>query len=208
MISSDSSARFGAEIVRRIREGEETAETELVSRYRPRVAHQIRLATRDRSSVDDIHQDTFQLALEKIRRGDLREPEKLSRFLRALARNLVISHHRETAAHPSEEADENLAKADPSPDALETLLSVERAQMVRRLLDALPSDRDREILFRFYIAEEDKDAICRDLSLSSLAFNRVLHRARERYRLLYESTQGAPRAADDELDHELPSWLR
>jgi hypothetical protein len=33
-----------------------------------------------------------------------------------------------------------------------------------------------------YIREDDKDAVSRDLDLTSLNFNRVLHRARERYR--------------------------
>lgn len=59
---------------------------------------------------------------------------------------------------------------------------------MRRVLAELPSDRDREILFRFYIAEDEKDSICRDLGLTSLHFNRVLFRARERYRELYEET--------------------
>ena len=49
----------------------------------------------------------------------------------------------------------------------------------------LASERDRQILFRFYIAEDEKEAICRDLRSASLHFNRVLFRARERYRELY-----------------------
>ncbi|HET9795823.1 MAG TPA: sigma-70 family RNA polymerase sigma factor, partial [Thermoanaerobaculia bacterium] len=55
----------------------------------------------------------------------------------------------------------------------------------RRVLAELPSERDRRILFRFYIDEDDKEQICRELSLTSLHFNRVLFRARERYRALY-----------------------
>jgi RNA polymerase sigma-70 factor (ECF subfamily) len=53
------------------------------------------------------------------------------------------------------------------------------------VLAELPSERDRQVLFRFYLAEEDKDQICKDLGLSSLHFNRVVFRARERYRDLY-----------------------
>jgi RNA polymerase sigma-70 factor (ECF subfamily) len=55
------------------------------------------------------------------------------------------------------------------------------------VIDELPTDRDRQLLFRFYIAEDDKERICADLGLTSLHFNRVLHRARERYKELYES---------------------
>jgi len=83
---------------------------------------------------------------------------------------------------------------DPAPGPLENLLSVERAAIARRVLDELPAERDREILHRFYILEDEKDAICGDLGLTSLHFNRVLYRARERYRELYE--ESAKKKAD------------
>ena len=57
------------------------------------------------------------------------------------------------------------------------------------MLAELKNERDRDILSRYYIADQDKDAICRDLQLSDLHFNRVLFRARQRYRELYESRQ-------------------
>jgi RNA polymerase sigma-70 factor (ECF subfamily) len=53
------------------------------------------------------------------------------------------------------------------------------------VIEELGISRDRDILLRFYIAEEDKERISADFGLSSLQFNRVLHRARERYRERY-----------------------
>jgi RNA polymerase sigma-70 factor (ECF subfamily) len=183
------SSKFAEDLVRRIREGEHSAEHELVSRYRGRVMLLLRRTSRDASSWDDLHQQTFHIGLQKIRRGDLREPGKLSRFLRALARNLAIVHFRKAAAEPKQETDETAGSSwDPTPDPLQNLLAAEQEFMVRRVLSEMPNERDREILCRFYLAEEDKDAICRDLGLTSLHFNRVLHRARERYRELYEAT--------------------
>jgi DNA-directed RNA polymerase specialized sigma24 family protein len=62
---------------------------------------------------------------------------------------------------------------------------------VRQVIQELGTSRDRDILLRFYIAEEDKERISADFGLSSLQFNRVLHRARERYReILLERTAG------------------
>jgi DNA-directed RNA polymerase specialized sigma24 family protein len=59
------------------------------------------------------------------------------------------------------------------------------------VIQELGTSRDRDILLRFYIAEEDKERISADFGLSSLQFNRVLHRARERYReILLERTGG------------------
>ncbi len=45
------------------------------------------------------------------------------------------------------------------------------------------------MLYRYYLAEEDKAAICADLGLSSLHFNRVLWRARQRFKKLLERAQ-------------------
>ena len=66
------------------------------------------------------------------------------------------------------------------------LIASERSRLVRDLVGQLEVERDRQIILRFYLTEEDKASICEDLGLSSLHFNRVLHRARQRYRQLYE----------------------
>ena len=188
MSRDDASWETAAELVRRIWAGDAAAESELVSRYGRGVTILIRRASSDASVVDDLYQQTFQIALEKIRRGDVREPERLSGFICSLARNLVIDHFRREAARRFPGPVEASRAADPAPGPLESLLRVEKASIVRRVLAELPSERDREVLFRFYIAEDDKDSICRDLGLTSLHFNRVLFRARERYRELYEET--------------------
>src|SRR6185312_15443561 len=60
------------------------------------------------------------------------------------------------------------------------------AGVVRRLLRELSSPRDREVLVRFYLKEEERGALCRSLGLTDLQFNRVIFRARERFRELLE----------------------
>ena len=57
---------------------------------------------------------------------------------------------------------------------------------MQQVLSELSTPRDRLILFRYYIAEDDRDAICADLGISRVHFNRVLFRARERFRDLYQ----------------------
>jgi RNA polymerase sigma-70 factor, ECF subfamily len=175
----------GEVLVGRIRAGDLAAESELVSRYARGVRMILGQNARDRSIVDDLSQETFRIALEKIRRGDVRDPKRLSGFMCAIARNLTVEHFRRTrraeaAAGPADESD-------PSPSPLELLLADERAGIARKVLSELGTDRDRQILFRFYVAEESKARICADLGLNSLHFNRVLFRARERYRDLYRA---------------------
>ena len=46
----------------------------------------------------------------------------------------------------------------------------------------MDSQRDRTLLVRFYLDEEEKESICQDLRLDARQFDRVLHRARQRLR--------------------------
>jgi RNA polymerase sigma-70 factor (ECF subfamily) len=41
--------------------------------------------------------------------------------------------------------------------------------------------RDREILVRVYLHDQDKDRVCRELGISEEHYKRVLHRARARF---------------------------
>jgi RNA polymerase sigma-70 factor, ECF subfamily len=180
-----SAADEAIDLARRIQAGERPAEEDLVARYGPGVAAILRRATGDRAATQDLYQDVFRLAIEKIRRGDLREPAKLPGFLCGIARNLAVDHYRGTWRRTGEPL-EDVEPADASPDPLDRLLAGEKAALVRQVLAELGSDRDREVLFRFYIGEEDKERLCSELNLTSLHFNRVLFRARQRYRELYE----------------------
>ncbi len=132
--------------------------------------------------------------IEKLRRGELREPAKLPGFLAQIARSLTIEHYRKIQRRKTEPDSDAIAEvADVSRGGsgpLSELLTREDAGLVREVIRELGTERDRDILLRFYIAEEDKERIKEDLGLSSLQFNRVLHRARERYRDLYLERAG------------------
>ena len=178
-----------ADLVRRILAGERSAEEELVLRYTRGVTIIVRRIVKDPCVTEDLCQETFRLVLEKVRRGDLREAERLSGFVCSLARNLAIDYFRQAARRETlEDIEATRPLPDPAPDQLSLLLQKEKAKAIRQVLKELKSERDREVLYRFYIAEEEKEQICTDLGLSSLHFNRVLYRARERFRELCEQT--------------------
>jgi RNA polymerase sigma-70 factor (ECF subfamily) len=147
--------------------------------------------TNGRPEAEDLFQDTFRLVLEKLRRGELREPAKLPGFLAQIARSLAIEHYRKATRRKTEADSEavDLAVA-PIASPLSGLLESENAALVRRVIRELGNERDREILLRFYIAEEERDRIAADYGLTSLQFNRVLHRARQRYKELFLERTG------------------
>ncbi len=187
----DSEAIAG--LVRRIVSGDPTAEAELVRRFSRAVSFLLRRLARDEAMVEDLYQETFRLVIEKVRGGELREAERLPGFVSSMARNLFLASVRRGGRRQKWQGDPEAADTapDPAPGQLAQLLAQERAAIVRRVLAELTNDRDREILARYYIADQDKAAICRDLNLSDLHFNRVLFRARQRYRELFEKWQGA-----------------
>jgi RNA polymerase sigma-70 factor (ECF subfamily) len=175
------------DLVSRIRAGDRQAEAELVERYSRGVKIIIRREIDDAAAAEDIHQETFRIGLEKIRQGDVREPERLSGFICGVARNLVIDYFRRAARQENmTEIEEAARLPNPASDQLQELLRKEKADLVRQVLKEMPNERDIQVLYRFYIADDEKEQICADLGLTSLHFNRVLHRARERFRELYE----------------------
>lgn len=183
------------ELVHRIVSGDPAAETELVRRFSRALTFLLKRLTRDETAAEDLYQETFRLVIEKVRGGELREAERLPGFVSSMARNLFLASVRRSGRrqkwHGDAEATETAP--DPAPGQLTKLLARERAAAVRQVLAELKNDRDREILSRYYIADEAKEDICRDLELSDLHFNRVLFRARQRYKELFERRQRAGR---------------
>ncbi|MCP3963060.1 MAG: sigma-70 family RNA polymerase sigma factor [bacterium] len=181
-----SEAELATELVRRIESGDLNAEGELVERYSRGLLYMLRRMTGDPGLSDDLYQETFQIVLERLRSSGLDEPERLAGFLRRTARNLFIGDYRKKARRQEGDLEDLPPAADPRPEPLHHVMLDEEAAIVRRVLEELQPERDRQVLYRYYLLEEEKESICDDLGLSSLHFNRVLHRARQRFKRLME----------------------
>ena len=168
------------DLVNRIQAGDAAAESELVDRYSRGVRLIVQRSLTDTNAVDDLCQETLLLTIRKVRTGDLREAGRLAGFITSIARNLVIEHGRRRRPEPIGDTEPVVA-----PAQLDDIIRDQRAARVHEVPRALPSPRDREVLFRFYLTGEEKESICSRFGLSSLHFNRVLCRARDRYRELY-----------------------
>jgi RNA polymerase sigma-70 factor, ECF subfamily len=184
--TSEGSARNPAGLAARIRAGDRRAEEELVERYGRGLKILLERHTNGRPEAEDLLQEALSLGIQKVRRGELREGEKLPAFLSRLARNLAIDFYRKAQRRKTEPDGDVVAAATiASAVQVDRLLRQEHAALVRRVIEELRNGRDREVIFRFYIAEEDKEQISVDFDLTGQQFNRVLHRARERYKELY-----------------------
>jgi len=141
---------------------------------------------RDPEVAADILQDAAVTTLEKLRSGEIAHPENLGGYLYRVALNHLRNHRRkDRSALSSADALNELPASENDAD-WENVGGPQWATAARRMLEEMPVARDREVLVRFYLDDEDREKICRELKLSEEHFNRVIFRARNRFRELVE----------------------
>lgn len=186
--------RIAAAIAAGIREGDSDAETSLVTRYGQGMQYLLARKVNDAERARDLVQETFCIAIEKLRSTPLEQPERLAGYLRGIAVRVAMNDGRRKMREPIS-VDINVVAAlpDAMPRQFETLDAEQRAAAVRELMQTMPRERDRELLMRYYIYDQDKPEICAELGLNSLHFNRVLHRAKGRFRKIVEQSSNLGR---------------
>ena len=182
-MAADGEAQRARQLVTRIGSGERAAEEELVATYSRGLLFYLRHRCGDAALADDLHQETFRIVLLRLREQGLEDPSRVAGFLRRTARNLLLAGHRKATRRRTENDPVAVStEPDRERDPQAQALLKESVRIVRSVISELPNDRDRHLLYRFYVAEEDKDSICRALEISPGHLKRVLFRARQRFK--------------------------
>jgi RNA polymerase sigma-70 factor, ECF subfamily len=179
------------ELVARIRDGSTVAEGELVLRYRPGLVFVLTRNLSDAAQAEDLAQEALTVVLLRLRERGLDDPDRLAGFIHRTALNLVRNEVRKAVRRRTDSDEWIEQAADSTAGPMDVASTDDTSALARRLLEEMSNVRDREILKRFYVLDEDKAGICADMELSSLHFNRVLHRARRRFRELLEDRLSA-----------------
>lgn len=175
-------------IVAGIGNGDRKAEIALIEKYGRSLLYILERRTGDPDRAQDLQQDTFIIILQKLRVEPLSDPSKLSAYLHKTATNLEIGHIRKEVRRKtrsdSEFVEMQVSKED---DQYAQLLRQRSIAAVRSIINGLSNDRDRRLLTLYYVEDRDKDFICQELALDFRHFDRVISRARRRFRALLES---------------------
>src|SRR5689334_12624380 len=145
---------------------------------------------RDRTLAEDLVNDAVAETLVKLHGQLIDEPERITGFIHAVAVNRLRNHRRrlcnrcEVPATPAV-----LEELSAGSDPVEALDHDQLAERVWDLIEELPTHRDREVMRRFYLDEEEKASICADLHLSANHFDKVASRARQRMRMLLAASR-------------------
>ena len=183
-------AEQALDLANRIEAGDGLAESELIQRYEKVIKLILLKRTGSAPLANDLCQDTFVVALRRLRAGELRKPRSLLAFIRQTAVNISIDHYRKEKRYVHQD-DGTISLHHTHIDHKAREIDNQTTRAVLEItLDQLAMSRDREILRRFYLADEDKGRICEDLQLSSTHFDRVLYRARQRMRVLINQQKG------------------
>jgi RNA polymerase sigma-70 factor (ECF subfamily) len=134
----------------------------------------------------DLLQDAIVTALQKLRAGEISDPSHLDGYVYRVAINHLRNHRRKDKSRAANsEGISDLVDAD-SERQIASLEVDEWARLAKKLLQEVTPRRDRDLLIRFYLREESKEDLCRAFGLSELHFNRVIYRARDRFRELLQ----------------------
>jgi RNA polymerase sigma factor (sigma-70 family) len=170
-----------APLVERIRTGDTNAMQELYQVFGRGVRHYLcrQLGMQD---VDDKIHDTFLIVVKAIQDGDLREPERLMGFVRTIARRMVAGHIDQMVQRRRDNVvvDSNFAISDKRITPEQNVIDREKVDIMLNVLRGM-SGRDRDILTRFYLYEQDQETICREMNLTSTQFRLLKSRAKNRF---------------------------
>jgi RNA polymerase sigma factor (sigma-70 family) len=134
------------ELARGVASGDPASEEDFVRTFHPQVSAMTAGRIRDRETARELVQEVLMGVIQALRKGLVREPEKLPAFVIGTARNVIRHRLQELALHPTPASLEpDLAAPgslrSPSPQEFEVEEEERRATARRELQKLKPLDR-------------------------------------------------------------------
>jgi len=181
ILRRDQGLLFDANYLRALNDGDQEAENQLVSYFSRRIQFKLQPRLRSPELVQDAIQETFLRVFAYFRSGKtLDNPAGLPKFILTVSNNVSLEQLRAHTRH--DQIAENAPEpADSGDDPEEQMVTVERQEIVRRVLAEL-AEKDQQLLRRVLLEEGDKDVICREFGVDRGYLRVLLHRARLRFK--------------------------
>ena len=171
-----------ADIVQRVRAGDVDAFGQIVKGYERRVFALAVVILRNREAADDVTQDAFVRAFERLDLYDVRRPfyPWLATITVRLSRNWLARHspgaRRETPIQP-----ESGAYASAAPAALDVLVAEDEGRHLWRLVERLPLG-ERTAVVLHYRQELSVSEVASAIGVTAGTVKTLLFRARQHLR--------------------------
>ena len=150
----DSKRTTDAELVSQYIKGNEAAFAQLLKRHKSRVYTTIYLIVKDQYVAEDLMQDTFIKAVNKLKSGNYNEEGKFLPWIIRIAHNLAIDYFRKEKRYPTivmEDGTNVFNSLEFSEESMETLqIKTETHTLLRELIKTLPEPQKEVLLMRHY----------------------------------------------------------
>ena len=202
-----------AKWIERILAGDENAFTALVKKYEKGIHAFVWRRVRDYHAAEEITQDTFLRAYEKL--GTLRDPNRFSGWLYMIATRCFLTWlgekriQMQSLEAMSEAEVEALFYAQYMAEQTEKLATEKQREIVEYLLQKLPA-RERTTVVLHYLSEMTCEEIGDFLEVSPNTVKSQLHRARKRLKReesMVRETLGNFQNSDDLMD-DIMKWTQ
>jgi RNA polymerase sigma-70 factor (ECF subfamily) len=151
-------------------------ESELYRRFARRVQLYGLKHLRDRAAAEDLAQQVLLVTIERLRAGEVRNPDEIGSFILGTSRILMDSTQRKTRRR------ENLTAQFHSPELYaEPFVESADIDAVERCLHLL-AERDRRVLVLSFYVEKTASEIAEELGVTGTVVRVARHRALERLR--------------------------
>jgi RNA polymerase sigma-70 factor (ECF subfamily) len=193
-------AAFDGAYLERLRLGDPETERHFFAYFGELIVIKVRARNRT-AHAEDVRQETFLRVLKMLRSPNgLRDPGALGAFVNSVCNNVLYETDRSSQRHQAPAAVPDPVPDEVTPDAESQLITEERTQAVRRVLQDL-TPKDRQVLRALFLEERDKSAICEQLGVTREYLRVLVHRAKNAFRALYEQREQklAQPAASDAL---------
>jgi len=167
-------------LVRQIHDGDEPAMEQLYQIFSQGIRFYLCRQLGPQELDDKVH-DIFVIVVQAIQRGELRDPDRLMGFVRTVVRRQVAAYIDEMVHSRREELNLELTFLPDSRRNPEQTVALRQKVDLMKTVMAELTDRDREILTRFYLNEQTQEEICQDMDLSDTQFRLLKSRAKARF---------------------------
>jgi len=131
---------------------------------------------RDAAAADDLAQQALLVTIERLRRGEVRNPDEIGSFILGTSRMLADATNRKARRRERLTAEVHASALSDEPS-----VAFADVAIMERCLHQL-AERDRRVLVLTFYAEKASPEIAEELGVTSTAVRVARHRALERMR--------------------------
>lgn len=144
----------------------------------------LQLRLKSAEAIEDVQQETFVRFYVALREARIKQPRSLGSYVNSICNNILKETWR---PDPTISLDDDEAPELPAApvDLSKIIDDRQAAQKVQKVIEQLP-ERDRRVLRAIFFEERDKDEVCRELGITRDNLRLLLHRAKQKFKHLYD----------------------